>query len=145
MRRRRNFRKGGRPRRFHEGGATLMPGGNPNNPSDWMMLLPHDHPHAPGGPYPSSLPGIVPGHLTPGSIYSTSTAKRFENEMIRHKVLDVLGDFYLLGYPIIAKISCVNSGHKTNNMVLKELLNERFFDILIPNKNFTKKSAIYST
>jgi len=77
--------------------------------------------------------------------YRTLTAKRFENEMIRHKVLDVLGDFYLLGYPIIAKISCVNSGHKTNNMVLKELLNERFFDILIPNKNFTKKSAIYST
>ena len=77
--------------------------------------------------------------------YSTLVGKRFENEMIRHKVLDVIGDFYLLGYPIIAKITCYNSGHKTNNMVLKKLLSERSFDILIPNKSFTKKSAVYST
>ena len=72
MRRRRNFRKGGRPRRFHTGGY-FEPSLN-----QWLYLNPHDHPHAPGGPYPSSLPGIVPGHLTPGSIYSTSTAKRFK-------------------------------------------------------------------
>ena len=63
--------------------------------------------------------------------------------MIRHKVLDVLGDFYLLGYPFIGKISCTNSGHKQNNEALNHLLRAKLYEIITPAKKFTRKSEIY--
>ena len=36
---------------------------------------------------------------------------RFQDEYVRHKILDILGDFYLLGRPIVGKIVAVRQGH----------------------------------
>ena len=47
---------------------------------------------------------------------------RFRDEFVRHKVLDALGDLYLLGSCLIGEFSGFKSGHRLNNLVLRELL-----------------------
>lgn len=39
---------------------------------------------------------------------------RFRDEMVRHKILDLIGDLYLLGKPLLAHIISIRSGHATN-------------------------------
>jgi UDP-3-O-[3-hydroxymyristoyl] N-acetylglucosamine deacetylase len=50
---------------------------------------------------------------------------RFQNEFVRHKVLDCVGDLYLAGAPIIGNIRCVKSGHRHNNALLRALFAQR--------------------
>ena len=50
-----------------------------------------------------------------------NTQLRFDNEFPRHKILDVLGDFYLLGKPIRGHIRANKSGHTENIGLLKTL------------------------
>ena len=52
-----------------------------------------------------------------------NTELRFKNEFPRHKILDVLGDFYLLGKPIRGHIRANKSGHTQNIGLLKTLFN----------------------
>ena len=47
---------------------------------------------------------------------------RFEDEFVKHKVLDAIGDLYLLGYPLIGAFSGYKSGHAMNNTLLRKLL-----------------------
>jgi UDP-3-O-[3-hydroxymyristoyl] N-acetylglucosamine deacetylase len=57
-----------------------------------------------------------------------NTKLRFKDEFARHKILDILGDFYLLGKPIRGKIKAHKSGHTQNVGLLKkvrESLNEK--------------------
>jgi UDP-3-O-[3-hydroxymyristoyl] N-acetylglucosamine deacetylase len=49
---------------------------------------------------------------------------RFEDEFVKHKVLDAIGDLYLLGHPIIGAFSGFKSGHALNNALLRELLTD---------------------
>lgn len=44
---------------------------------------------------------------------------RFADEFVRHKVLDAIGDLYLLGHQIIAKFTAFKSGHALNNQLLR--------------------------
>jgi len=46
---------------------------------------------------------------------------RFEDEFARHKVLDLIGDLYLLGYPIQGHIIAYRSGHPLNMQLLRKL------------------------
>lgn len=46
---------------------------------------------------------------------------RFPNEPVRHKILDLIGDLYLLGRPIQAHIVAVKSGHLFNVKLIKKL------------------------
>lgn len=50
-----------------------------------------------------------------------NTELRYPDEFPRHKILDILGDFYLLGKPIRGKISASKSGHTQNVGLLKEI------------------------
>ena len=50
-----------------------------------------------------------------------NTKLRFEDEFVRHKVLDVLGDLYLLSRPIIGKVVARGTGHLENIALVKEL------------------------
>ncbi|MBT5469773.1 MAG: UDP-3-O-[3-hydroxymyristoyl] N-acetylglucosamine deacetylase [Nitrospina sp.] len=50
-----------------------------------------------------------------------NTKLRFEDEFARHKILDILGDFYLLGKPIRGKIKASKSGHTQNVGLLKKI------------------------
>ncbi|KAA8731288.1 UDP-3-O-acyl-N-acetylglucosamine deacetylase [Acinetobacter qingfengensis] len=47
---------------------------------------------------------------------------RFADEFVRHKVLDAIGDLYLLGHQIIAKFTAFKSGHALNNQLLRTVL-----------------------
>jgi UDP-3-O-[3-hydroxymyristoyl] N-acetylglucosamine deacetylase len=47
---------------------------------------------------------------------------RFTDEFIRHKVLDAIGDLYLLGKPLLGAFSAHKSGHAINNRLLRALL-----------------------
>jgi UDP-3-O-[3-hydroxymyristoyl] N-acetylglucosamine deacetylase len=49
---------------------------------------------------------------------------RFTDEFIRHKLLDAVGDLYLLGRPILGAFSAHKSGHALNNRLLRELLGD---------------------
>lgn len=47
---------------------------------------------------------------------------RFENEFVRHKILDAVGDLALAGMPIIGRYTGVCSGHYINNQLLRALM-----------------------
>ncbi|OGI41094.1 MAG: UDP-3-O-[3-hydroxymyristoyl] N-acetylglucosamine deacetylase [Candidatus Muproteobacteria bacterium RBG_16_64_10] len=46
---------------------------------------------------------------------------RYEDEFVKHKVLDAIGDLYLLGHPLIGAFSAYKSGHALNNRLLRAL------------------------
>lgn len=47
---------------------------------------------------------------------------RFDDEFVKHKVLDAIGDLYLLGHPLIGAFSGFKSGHALNNALLRAML-----------------------
>ena len=47
---------------------------------------------------------------------------RYEDEFVKHKVLDAIGDLYLLGHPLIGSFSAHKSGHSLNNSLLRKLV-----------------------
>lgn len=53
--------------------------------------------------------------------YLSHTSLRFQNECARHKLLDVLGDLALVGYPIKGKVIAYKSGHSINSTVARAL------------------------
>ena len=49
---------------------------------------------------------------------------RYEDEFVKHKILDAIGDLYLLGHSLIGEFSGHKSGHKLNNQLLRKLISE---------------------
>jgi len=49
---------------------------------------------------------------------------RYEDEFVKHKVLDAIGDLYLLGRSLIGAYSGFKSGHELNNQLLRQLLKQ---------------------
>ena len=47
---------------------------------------------------------------------------RFEDEMVKHKILDSIGDLYLLGHNLVGSFEGYKSGHTVNNALLRELI-----------------------
>ena len=47
---------------------------------------------------------------------------RYDDEFVKHKALDAIGDLYLLGHPLIGAFSGFKSGHALNNQLLRALL-----------------------
>ncbi len=47
---------------------------------------------------------------------------RYEDEFVKHKILDAIGDLYLLGYSLIGAFSGYKSGHALNNLLLRTLI-----------------------
>jgi UDP-3-O-[3-hydroxymyristoyl] N-acetylglucosamine deacetylase len=47
---------------------------------------------------------------------------RYEDEFVKHKVLDAIGDLYLLGYSLIGEFDAFKSGHGLNNKSIRELM-----------------------
>lgn len=48
---------------------------------------------------------------------------RNKDEFVRHKILDAVGDLYMLGHPIVGEFTAHKSGHALNNQLLRALLN----------------------
>lgn len=51
-----------------------------------------------------------------------SDGLRYDDEFVKHKVLDAIGDLYVLGKPIIGSFHAYKSGHALNNQLLRALL-----------------------
>ena len=49
---------------------------------------------------------------------------RYEDEFVKHKILDAIGDLYLLGNSLIGEFQGVKSGHELNNRLLRKLIEE---------------------
>ena len=56
---------------------------------------------------------------------------RYDDEFVKHKILDAMGDLALLGKPLLASFSAFRSGHALNNRLLRQLLlDARNFEIV---------------
>ncbi|HBL95833.1 MAG TPA: UDP-3-O-[3-hydroxymyristoyl] N-acetylglucosamine deacetylase, partial [Psychrobacter sp.] len=63
---------------------------------------------------------------------------RFNDEFVRHKILDALGDLYLIGYPIVGRFNAYKSGHALNNLLVREILSDKNnFEIVTFDDNVT--------
>ena len=62
---------------------------------------------------------------------------RNKKEFVNHKILDCIGDLYLLGYKVIGKIQCSGGGHKLTNELLRKVFqdNNNFSIVEIKEKN----------
>lgn len=50
---------------------------------------------------------------------------RYKDEFVKHKILDAVGDLYLLGHPLIGAFSAHKSGHALNNQILRKLMEQQ--------------------
>ncbi len=53
-----------------------------------------------------------------------SDGLRYDDEFVKHKILDAMGDLFLLGKPLIASYTAFRSGHAMNNLLLRALLDQ---------------------
>jgi UDP-3-O-[3-hydroxymyristoyl] N-acetylglucosamine deacetylase len=60
---------------------------------------------------------------------------RYEDEFVKHKILDAIGDLYLLGHSLIGSFHGHKSGHELNNRLLRELLSNKDAWELVTFKN----------
>jgi len=70
---------------------------------------------------------------------------RFQDEFVKHKILDAIGDLYLLGHGLIGAFSAYKSGHHLNNLLLRELDNNQdaWEEVII--EDVTKSPILYSS
>ncbi len=47
---------------------------------------------------------------------------RYENEFVKHKALDAIGDLYVLGHPLLGAFTAYKSGHALNNQLIRQLM-----------------------
>ena len=47
---------------------------------------------------------------------------RYPNEFVRHKILDAIGDLYLLGFPLVGRVEAFKSSHALNNLLARKIL-----------------------
>ena len=66
---------------------------------------------------------------------------RNDKEFVNHKILDCMGDLYLAGYKIIAKIVCSQGGHKLTNQLLRKVFENKANFSLIEIKEKTLPHA----
>ena len=70
---------------------------------------------------------------------------RFQDEFVKHKILDAIGDLYLLGHGLIGSFSAYKSGHHLNNLLLRELDNnqEAWEEVII--EDVAKSPILYTS
>lgn len=83
--------------------------------------------------YEEIVPLIEQGSIKGGNLENAVIVKddavlnpdgvRFQDEMARHKILDLVGDLSLIGKPFLAHIIAIRSGHFSNTSLAKELVN----------------------
>jgi UDP-3-O-[3-hydroxymyristoyl] N-acetylglucosamine deacetylase len=72
-----------------------------------------------------ALGGSLDNAIVIGDTGVLNSSLRFEDEFVRHKILDLVGDFALLGYPIVAHAVVHRGGHALHTAMAAELLEQR--------------------
>lgn len=72
-----------------------------------------------------ALGGSLENAVVIGEEGVLNEALRFEDEMIRHKVLDLIGDLYLLGRPLRGKVTAYGAGHALHSQLVREILRQQ--------------------
>ena len=62
---------------------------------------------------------------------------RNKNEFVNHKILDCMGDLYLVGYRIIGSLKCVHGGHSLTHKLLRKVFSDNRNYSLIELKGLT--------
>jgi len=70
---------------------------------------------------------------------------RYANEFVIHKILDAIGDIYLLGHSVLGEYSAFKSGHDLNNKLLRALLADESAYEEVTFKDQTKSPISYAT
>ena len=70
---------------------------------------------------------------------------RYNDEFVKHKVLDAIGDLYLLGHPLIGAFNAHKSGHALNNRLLRQLLSDQSAWELVTYKDETEVPITFSS
>ncbi len=55
---------------------------------------------------------------------------RMENEFVAHKTLDLIGDLYILGFPLLAKITAYRTGHALNATLVREIHSKKAYELI---------------
>ncbi|MDX1631324.1 MAG: UDP-3-O-acyl-N-acetylglucosamine deacetylase [Thermoanaerobaculia bacterium] len=66
--------------------------------------------------------GRLDNFILVGEDEVVNTELRFPDEFVRHKILDIIGDLYLLGYPLRGKVTAELTGHRDNIEILRKVL-----------------------
>jgi UDP-3-O-[3-hydroxymyristoyl] N-acetylglucosamine deacetylase len=72
-----------------------------------------------------ALGGSLDNAIVIGDTGVLNSSLRFEDEFVRHKILELVGDFALLGYPIVAHAVVHRGGHALHTAMAAELLEQR--------------------
>ncbi len=70
---------------------------------------------------------------------------RYQNEFVRHKILDAMGDLYLAGHPLLASYTAHKSGHGLNNKLLRALFADPGAYEIVSFDSEAAAPAAYST
>jgi UDP-3-O-[3-hydroxymyristoyl] N-acetylglucosamine deacetylase len=76
-----------------------------------------------GGSLENAVVVADTGIMNPGGL-------RFDDECVRHKCLDAVGDLSLFGMPILGDFAAHKSGHRLNHQLLVELVRQRAYEII---------------
>ena len=66
--------------------------------------------------------GRLDNFILVGEDHVVNTELRFPDEFVRHKILDIIGDLYLLGYPIRGRVTARLTGHRDNIALVRKLV-----------------------
>ena len=69
---------------------------------------------------------------------------RYEDEFVKHKILDAMGDLHLVGHPLLASYKAFRSGHALNNKLLRQLLSQEGAYELVSFADASNAPAGYS-
>ena len=76
---------------------------------------------------------------------------RYEDEFAKHKVLDAIGDLYMLGHPLLGIFTAYKSGHGLNNQMIRALLADTtaweyvtFDDVSVAPVGFQEQAAHFT-
>jgi UDP-3-O-[3-hydroxymyristoyl] N-acetylglucosamine deacetylase (EC 3.5.1.-) len=68
---------------------------------------------------------------------------RYEDEFVRHKILDAMGDLYLLGHPLMARYTAYKSGHALNNRLARALLEDaRAWELVLRQRPVADEAVV---
>ena len=69
---------------------------------------------------------------------------RYGDEFVKHKILDAIGDLYVVGYPLLASYHAYRSGHGLNNQLLRALVAQQDAFEIVTFENETKSPSAYA-